>query len=460
MSGLPAGVKSLEEASAENTAEFFIALYDYTAGSESELSFSAGDVLAIYDRSGEWWYAQNNFEVCGWIPPSYLDIENPVSFDEVYSQYLEDSVHSDSIVKGGSSEKVDLILKLESTDAENPVKLEPTEAENPVKLESIEAENPVKLEPTEAENPVKLESTEAEKPIITGPDGHPSPLNETEQSTASNEVGSAPGSPMLADLLSFPKRVLSSESDADMDEQFTSKMNDWCQTTNKALQETVTSSKVEEPSEERGKENDNQEKIDEIIIVREEASNDAQNNEPVEKTNMEIIEPVIADAIATVTKKICTNDADVEGYADDFEKETIDISAVKDTKQMNEFAYTDDFEKETIDISAVKDTKQIDEFAYTEEFEKEEVDDRPQIEKQAKELVTEIIERAVLKSISAEHAKFYVQDSLSKVVPRAVDKIINMQYRAAHARQLTRTSKIICPNELNSLLIYYIIVYS
>uniref|UniRef100_A0A915KC36 non-specific protein-tyrosine kinase n=1 Tax=Romanomermis culicivorax TaxID=13658 RepID=A0A915KC36_ROMCU len=52
----------------------FIALYDYDARTEEDLSFKKGDLLDIInDSQGEWWYAQSrSTSKCGYIPSNYV----------------------------------------------------------------------------------------------------------------------------------------------------------------------------------------------------------------------------------------------------------------------------------------------------------------------------------------------------------------------------------------------------
>ena len=55
----------------------YIALYDYTARTEEDLSFNAGDKLEALDKSnGDWWYAKALTGVSaskkGYIPANYV----------------------------------------------------------------------------------------------------------------------------------------------------------------------------------------------------------------------------------------------------------------------------------------------------------------------------------------------------------------------------------------------------
>ncbi|XP_056150991.1 tyrosine-protein kinase SRK2 [Lampris incognitus] len=67
---------SLRPLAVEKT-DVYIALYDYTARTEEDLSFSAGDKLEVLDKSaGDWWYAKalTGLRVArrGYIPANYV----------------------------------------------------------------------------------------------------------------------------------------------------------------------------------------------------------------------------------------------------------------------------------------------------------------------------------------------------------------------------------------------------
>lgn len=57
--------------------QFFVALYDYSARTEEDLGFNAGDMLEVMDKSpGDWWYALAVSGVSasklGYIPANYV----------------------------------------------------------------------------------------------------------------------------------------------------------------------------------------------------------------------------------------------------------------------------------------------------------------------------------------------------------------------------------------------------
>lgn len=61
----------------ERPGVYYIALYDYSARTEEDLSFNAGDTLEALDKStGEWWFAKAISGVSaskqGYIPANYV----------------------------------------------------------------------------------------------------------------------------------------------------------------------------------------------------------------------------------------------------------------------------------------------------------------------------------------------------------------------------------------------------
>lgn len=52
----------------------FVALYDYDARTDEDLSFKKGEVLEILnDTQGDWWYARSkSTKNCGYIPSNYV----------------------------------------------------------------------------------------------------------------------------------------------------------------------------------------------------------------------------------------------------------------------------------------------------------------------------------------------------------------------------------------------------
>lgn len=64
-------------APAPTSGRLYVALYDYSARTEEDLSFNAGDTLEALDKStGEWWYARAVSGVSaskkGYIPANYV----------------------------------------------------------------------------------------------------------------------------------------------------------------------------------------------------------------------------------------------------------------------------------------------------------------------------------------------------------------------------------------------------
>lgn len=61
----------------EKPAYVYIALFDYNARTEDDLSFNAGDKLEALDKSaGDWWYAKAltgiSASKTGYIPANYV----------------------------------------------------------------------------------------------------------------------------------------------------------------------------------------------------------------------------------------------------------------------------------------------------------------------------------------------------------------------------------------------------
>lgn len=54
--------------------KIFVALYDYEARTDEDLSFKKGDQLEIInDTQGDWWYARSRATgQCGYIPSNYV----------------------------------------------------------------------------------------------------------------------------------------------------------------------------------------------------------------------------------------------------------------------------------------------------------------------------------------------------------------------------------------------------
>lgn len=54
--------------------QLFVALYDYEARTDEDLSFKKGEQLeVINDRQGDWWFARSNASGhSGYIPSNYV----------------------------------------------------------------------------------------------------------------------------------------------------------------------------------------------------------------------------------------------------------------------------------------------------------------------------------------------------------------------------------------------------
>ena len=57
-----------------STGKIFVALYDYDARTDEDLSFKKGEVLEIInDTQGDWWYARSKSAKSeGYIPSNYV----------------------------------------------------------------------------------------------------------------------------------------------------------------------------------------------------------------------------------------------------------------------------------------------------------------------------------------------------------------------------------------------------
>ncbi|XP_037043232.1 tyrosine-protein kinase Abl isoform X2 [Bradysia coprophila] len=70
----------------EDDPQLFVALYDFTAGGENQLSLRKGEQVRIlsYNKSGEWCEAHADSELVGWVPSNYV---TPVNSLEKHSWY-------------------------------------------------------------------------------------------------------------------------------------------------------------------------------------------------------------------------------------------------------------------------------------------------------------------------------------------------------------------------------------
>lgn len=70
----------------EDDPQLFVALYDFTAGGENQLSLRKGEQVRIlsYNKSGEWCEAHSDSGSVGWVPSNYV---TPVNSLEKHSWY-------------------------------------------------------------------------------------------------------------------------------------------------------------------------------------------------------------------------------------------------------------------------------------------------------------------------------------------------------------------------------------
>lgn len=69
--------RALPPAPLEKSGAYYVAQYDYSARTEEDLSFHAGDTLQALDKStGDWWFARALTGVStskqGYIPANYV----------------------------------------------------------------------------------------------------------------------------------------------------------------------------------------------------------------------------------------------------------------------------------------------------------------------------------------------------------------------------------------------------
>lgn len=70
----------------EDDPQLFVALYDFSAGGENQLSLKKGQQVRIlsYNKSGEWCEAHTDSGSVGWVPSNYV---TPVNSLEKHSWY-------------------------------------------------------------------------------------------------------------------------------------------------------------------------------------------------------------------------------------------------------------------------------------------------------------------------------------------------------------------------------------
>ncbi|XP_074541321.1 tyrosine-protein kinase FRK [Halichoeres trimaculatus] len=115
--------KSLPSLPAARSDVFYIAQYDYTARTEEDLSFHAGDTLEALDRSaGDWWFAKALTGVSaskqGYIPANYVA---PVESIDAEPWYFPETKRLDAekmLLAGGNKHGAFLIRDCESQRGE------------------------------------------------------------------------------------------------------------------------------------------------------------------------------------------------------------------------------------------------------------------------------------------------------------------------------------------------------
>ncbi|KAA8583245.1 hypothetical protein FQN60_015791 [Etheostoma spectabile] len=119
---LPA-VPPAEKAAAAASGLVYIALYDYSARTEQDLSFNTGDTLEALDKSpGDWWFAKALTGVSatkqGYIPANYVA---PVESIDAEPWYFPDTKRLDAeklLLAGGNQQGAFLIRNCESQTGE------------------------------------------------------------------------------------------------------------------------------------------------------------------------------------------------------------------------------------------------------------------------------------------------------------------------------------------------------
>ena len=84
---IPVAADAESESEEEIQATVAVALYDFTADGDDELSVKEGEVLTILEKDGdEWWKCRNSKGKSGVVPASYLEVRSlhfgyiPISF--------------------------------------------------------------------------------------------------------------------------------------------------------------------------------------------------------------------------------------------------------------------------------------------------------------------------------------------------------------------------------------------
>ncbi|XP_040920605.1 tyrosine-protein kinase SRK2 [Toxotes jaculatrix] len=115
--------RSLPPLPVEKAGDYYIALYDYSARTEQDLGFNAGDTLEALDKStGDWWYAKaltgRSASKQGYIPANYVA---PVESIDAEPWYFLDTKRLDAekmLLAEGNQDGAFLIRNCESQKGE------------------------------------------------------------------------------------------------------------------------------------------------------------------------------------------------------------------------------------------------------------------------------------------------------------------------------------------------------
>ncbi|XP_042246848.1 tyrosine-protein kinase SRK2 [Thunnus maccoyii] len=115
--------RSLPPLPVENPRNHYIALYDYSARTEEDLSFNSGDTLEALDKSaGDWWFAKALTGISapkqGYIPANYVA---PVESIDAEPWYFHDTKRQDAekmLLAGRNEQGAFLIRDCESQKGE------------------------------------------------------------------------------------------------------------------------------------------------------------------------------------------------------------------------------------------------------------------------------------------------------------------------------------------------------
>ncbi|KAF3702490.1 Tyrosine-protein kinase FRK [Channa argus] len=119
----PNDLRPLPPLPVERAAEYYIALYDYSARTEEDLSFNAGDTLEVLDKSnGDWWHAKAITGISasrnGYIPANYVA---PVESIDAEPWYFPETKRLDAekmLLAEGNQQGAFLIRNCESQKGE------------------------------------------------------------------------------------------------------------------------------------------------------------------------------------------------------------------------------------------------------------------------------------------------------------------------------------------------------